>query len=190
MAHIWVPDDEGWSVLVLARDTDCALDGYPPRLVPRGKGNQDAGPAVRLCPLDASEGPARGWCLVAAPAAEVLVNGLPLAAGMRVLRDRDEIRVGAAERYFFSTEEQARLEVYTPPEAEVEDHQQGSAGACPRCHTPIKPGDTVVRCAACGILHHQDEEQGLVCWTYTEQCALCNQSTDLEAGFAWSPEEL
>ena len=49
-----------------------------------------------------------------------------------------------------------------------------------------------VRCPnqRCGAWHHQDAAQSLDCWTYGPTCNLCGRSTQLDAGFRWTPEEL
>src|SRR5262249_56462223 len=82
--------------------------------------------------------------------ASVRVNGEPLAAGIRVLRERDEFCVGTA-RHFFSTEALAAVtpapESATPPR-------------CPRCTTTILADSPSVRCPQCTLLHHA------ACWSY------------------------
>jgi hypothetical protein len=60
---------------------------------------------------------------------------------------------------------------------------------CARCKDEIAPGDKVVRCPTCFVLHHQ--KQGLNCWTYDKACAVCDQPTALEgACYRWTPETL
>ncbi len=119
------------------------------------------------------------WMLLAAPAARVLVNGLPLAIGAVVLSDRDEIRLPSGSPLYFSTE---TLAVVAPfPES-------GPRGFCPRCKQSIAPGSPAVRCPSCGLYHHSSED--LACWTYGPQCAGCSHDTALDAGFRWTPEDL
>jgi hypothetical protein len=106
----------------------------------------------------------------------VCVNGIALDAGMRVLRDRDEL-VAGGERVFFSTETAA--EVVPMPVME-------RAASCPRCRLPIDPGTPAVRCPRCRVWYHQSDEYP--CFTYAP-CALCGEPSTLGAGLQWVPEE-
>jgi uncharacterized C2H2 Zn-finger protein len=110
--------------------------------------------------------------------ATVRVNGFPLDAGIAVLRERDELLAGG-ERVFFSTEKLATITTYAGGERPV---------FCPRCKLEITAGTPVVRCPACGVLHHQSDDYS--CWLYAEHCTTCDQPTALDAGFRWSPEVL
>jgi hypothetical protein len=126
---------------------------------------------VLLCsPSDGQE----TWVLVGA----AQVNGMPLLTGIRVLRDRDELQVGGL-RAFFSAE---ALAAVRPSPA------QGERIFCPRCKQEIEKLSPAVRCPQCRVWHHQTAE--LPCWTYSERCASCNQPTDLNAGYRWTPEGL
>lgn len=176
MAHLWIEDEsEEWAVLALGVDT-LDLRARPPRPAGTTAGDRCDDSAVVLMSRASDEG--AGWAVIAAPGTDVRVNGLPLAGGIRLLEDRDEIRVAGASM-FFSTETLPRIEAY-------------GGGAepkfCPRCRQEVAPGAPAVRCPECGVWHHESEE--LPCWSYAETCALCPQPTDLEtAGFRWSPEE-
>jgi hypothetical protein len=122
--------------------------------------------------------------LLAAEGAPVRVNGLPLLVGVRVLQDRDEIRVGRADSLFFSTESAARVESFSGTGASV---------MCPRCKQAIAEASEVVRCPGCGVVHHQAKD--LPCWSGYEAepfatCAMCDQPAALDSGFRWTPEEL
>jgi len=119
-----------------------------------------------------------GWALLVDGRTRAFVNGEPVATGVALLRDRDELRVGGAEAVYFSAERLASVEVC----------ERDDAPRCPRCAQGIAQGEMSVRCPACGVLHHQLPERE--CWTYLEKCALCEQATDLAAGLRWSPEEL
>jgi hypothetical protein len=119
-----------------------------------------------------------GACWIVLAGEAIQVNGSPLGAGIAVLGDRDEIRIGP-ERAFFSTERLATVTIYPGGEHAV---------FCPRCKLEIAAGTPVVRCPSCNVLHHQSDEYP--CWTYAERCALCDQPTALDAGFRWTPEEL
>jgi len=116
------------------------------------------------------------WILIGPPT--VRVNGSALDAGIRVLRDRDELRTGGS-RTFFSTES---LPVIVPfPDSERPTF-------CPRCKLVIAAGTPAVCCPQFNVWHHQSDE--FPCWTYAERCALCDQPTALDGDFRWTPEEL
>jgi hypothetical protein len=162
MPHIWrrdVPLDDptnGWSASVLEADA-VVLPGAPAAVLRRHRGS--AG---------------ESWVLLAPPS--VRVNGIAVDAGMRVLRDRDEL-VAGGERCFFSSE---LLAVVVPmPAAE-------RAVICPRCLLEIVPGSPAVRCPRCSVWHHQTDEYP--CWAYSPTCSLCQQPSALGAGFQWTPE--
>jgi hypothetical protein len=156
MAHLW-----------LFEDGPADAGGWSPR--PLEGDSLAVAPALLL---DAAE----GWVVVGPPA--VSVNGSRLDLGIRVLRDRDELRAGGG-RVFFSTE---TLAVVVPfPGA-------GKPTFCPRCKLEIALGSPVVRCPGCGVYHHQSEE--FPCWVYAPRCALCDHPTALDAGYRWVPEDL
>jgi hypothetical protein len=118
------------------------------------------------------------WAALVAEDAALLHNGARVAACLRVLEHRDALALGGGPSLFFSTEEPARVETFTA-DAPV---------ACPRCRGEVRPGDAVVRCPSCGVVHHEAGDRR--CWTYCEFCALCPQPTALDAGLRWTPEEL
>ena len=115
------------------------------------------------------------WALVAPPGA-VCLNGEPLALGLRVLRDKDEVSAGAA-RMFYSSERLAVIEPFAGSEPVV----------CPRCKQPVNAGDPSVRCPGCGVVCHESEE--FPCFTYTPSCPLCSRSSALNE-FTWTPEDV
>jgi hypothetical protein len=120
------------------------------------------------------------WLLVTPPASAALLNGRPLKTGIRVLADRDAIRLPGGRTRYFSTEALARVETFRDQEPV----------SCARCKLPLTAGDDAVACPNCGIWHHAPTD-GESCWTYAETCAaLCGQATDLEAGYRWSPAGL
>jgi hypothetical protein len=176
MAHLWVTTEANqWAVLPLEGDA-FSLTTHPPQ--PRRR--VDDGQILSSVLLLRTGGvDAPSWVLVAGVRAGVSVNGLPLATGMRVVSDRDEIRVPGVSNVYFSTECLARVEVFAG---------RGQTLFCPRCKQEIEMGSPAVKCPACGVWHHQTDE--LKCWTYADVCALCAQSTDLDAGFRWTPEDL
>ena len=116
------------------------------------------------------------WVLLARSMSAVRVNGRPVVAGIRVLRDRDEIVVGGS-RSFFSTERLARVESFP-----------GSDGAafCPRCKLEILKDTPALQCPGCRSWYHQREDLG--CWLYSPTCQLCPKTTPLDAGYEWEPE--
>jgi hypothetical protein len=131
---------------------------------------------VLLVPSRGPDGTA--WTLVAARSVPVHVGGRPLSLGLRVLADRDEIRVEGAGTVFFSTEVLPRVEPFP-----IRDRQL----FCGRCKDPLVPEKPAVRCPDCGVWHHQCERRG--CWTYAEKCAMCDRATALDQGFRWTPED-
>jgi hypothetical protein len=108
----------------------------------------------------------------------VRVNGEALLLGIRVLRDRDAIRIGASEPIFFSTESLPRITRY------IEDR----IVPCARCRTEIALDEPAVKCPRCAAWHHQHDE--MPCWTHADTCAACQQPTPLDGGYQWSPEGL
>ena len=155
MAHLWHIQDKQWQ----------------PREIRAGSLTPASAPAVRL-----RAGAGEVWVLLAAPAARVRVNGLPLPLGIRSLRDHDEIVFGQT-RLYFSNERVASVESF--PSA---DH----AVMCPRCRKEIERESPAVRCPGCSAFYHQLE--GRHCWTYSPKCQHCDTETALDAGFRWQPE--
>lgn len=177
MAHLWVRNEaEQWAVLPLDHGA-FTLTSNPPQPVRQRSGEADALSSVVLVRTQGQEG--SQWVLVAGAASRVSVNGTPLDTGMRVVTDRDEIRIAGSESLYFSTETLARVEEFIGGDQTL---------FCPRCKQQIDNGAKAVKCPGCGVWHHQTDE--LNCWTYSEVCALCAHSTDLDAGFRWTPEEL
>jgi hypothetical protein len=188
MAHLWVhaacenaagqPALDDWSVMPL--DVDAfAISGAPAVRAPAISPDHGSVPAfpgrsARLLRGTTPDGDA--WIVVGSPA--VRVNGDPLDAGIRVLRDRDELRAGGS-RTFFSAELLPAVVAFPGGER---------ATFCPRCMLEIAPGSPAVRCPQCRIWHHQSDE--LPCWTYADRCTMCDQPTPLDAGFRWTPEDL
>lgn len=119
-----------------------------------------------------------GWAVLAGPDTRLCINGLAIAAGIAALRHRDGLCLDGGAPLYFSTERLVRIETY----------RAADAPGCPRCTLPIELGDACVRCPGCNVLHHQRSDRA--CWTYSPNCARCDQSSDLEAGFSWSPEDL
>ena len=124
--------------------------------------------------------PAGSW--VALTSGDVSLNGMPVRAGIAVLSDCDELRVGR-HRAYVSFEQRATIEVY-----EADDEP-----SCSRCHGAIERGQHFVRCPPqkCGCVSHQEEETAaLPCWLVRDTCQVCGASTSLDAEFSFAPELL
>ena len=95
MAHMWTKSAAGWE----ARKLDPKLYDLDSLSIAQA-GESIAGgrraPGTRR--LLAAVGGTRTWVLAASPDAEIRVNGRTLLAGLSVLCDRDEIRVGTGVR--------------------------------------------------------------------------------------------
>jgi hypothetical protein len=174
MAHLWVEDlAEGNSQpewLVQPLDGEAAV----PLCAPRDDGAARA-TALLLCSRTAD---GEAWLVMSTAPSGVALNGAPLHAGIRVLADRDEIRVDGLGRVFFSSERLARVELFPGADKRID---------CPRCKQELTVGSPAVRCPSCGRWYHQSDEYP--CWTYAAQC-LCGHPTALDAGFRWSPDGL
>jgi len=162
MAHLWIEDTGGWAVFPLPADGRVAL---PPAQT------------SETVWLERAAGAGSGWLLVCGGEDDVVLNGLPLATGIRVLEDRDEIRLPGAGRCFFSTE---RL-------AEVRPYSGDGMRRCPRCRRPLEAGDSSVRCPSCDLQFHQTD--AFPCWTHDPTC-LCGHPTDFDGRYRWNPENL
>lgn len=167
MSHFWLQDPitREWGIVGMPGDVLRASDTVAASFA-----------AVEDVDQDVSLHSVAGiWVLLAPEMARV--NGSPLVGGVRVLRDRDEIRIGPI-RAFFSEEELPRVVPFPGADEPV---------LCPRCKTPLSVGEPSVRCS-CGLWYHQSSD--LPCWAYAETCSLCDQPTALDAGYRWSPETL
>jgi hypothetical protein len=175
MAHLWSMDPRSRDPIPLL-DPLHELEDDPhgdPRTA--ASGAEDAARTLLVC-ADAS---GDAWCLLAGIGTEVFVNGRRVVAGIRLLRDRDEIRLPDSRRwYFFGTERLARVEPFPGDRS----------ASCPRCRQAVQPGTPAVRCPSCGLWHHGSE--ALPCWSYADTCAMCSHATSLEAGYRWTPEAL
>jgi hypothetical protein len=134
--------------------------------------------AVRIeCGIDA--------CVLIAPQGlAVSVNGRPVRHGIRVLENRDAIRVAGFRPTYYSTE---RL-------PEVVAFPGTAVSYCARCKLAIEPGHAAVCCPGCGVWHHEQTEadaESRQCWSYAPRCSVCDQTTDLSgADERWTPERL
>jgi len=184
MAHLWVTQNKDgsitWAIAPLKGSEIFEL-GQDHMLPLVGRQNRH-GKSVRPVVQRGRIGEAETWVLISPPGVSALVNGTPVLPGIKVLADRDEIRIaGTSNRLFYSTERLARVEPFPGC---------GQPMSCQRCKQPITKGSPVVRCPQprCQVLHHQSEE--LNCWTYSDRCSNCDQPTELDAGYRWTPEGL
>jgi hypothetical protein len=178
MAQLFVEEGSEWLTAPLDGVTHTLWGDAGTTLRPRVVADGDGGsrPLIARAPELSGE---ETWLVIHAPGVALRINGTALTTGIRVLSHRDELRLtGVAGRVFFSLEGLARVAPF--------DGVDGSR--CPRCQQPIERGTPAVRCPQCGVWHHESEEFG--CWTYSPSCSLCDQPTELGAGFRWTPEEV
>ena len=123
------------------------------------------------------------WALLWGPETTVRLNGLRLQTGIRVLADRDEVKVDSNPPVFFSAETLAREETFEAGAADGKDIH------CPRCKKLVEDGASVVRCPVCKVAYHYGEEKERNCWCYAPTCT-CGHSTAMDAGFQWTPYEI
>ncbi len=165
-----------WEIQPLSGACDLvAASGGVSCVAPAG---DQASASIRILPLVAAGGAAT-WTLLAGREIPIRINGQPLLLGIRVLRDRDELSV-AGSRWFLSTEELASVVPFPGLD---------QPAFCPRCRQKLEMGDLAVQCPHCRAWHHQSEK--FPCWSYAPACALCQlQSSALDAGYSWTPEQL
>jgi hypothetical protein len=178
MAHLWTQNQQSdWAICPLRSDYH-ALSPNP---------RDPVRPLRVLRPVKngvlvgryASPAGGENWILKCSATAPVRVNGQPVYLGTRTLKDRDEIVLAGTSRFYFSTEELARVEPFPGAAQPV---------FCTRCKEQIAKDTLAVRCPACGQWCHQTDEKP--CWPYGPSCPLCDQPTALDAGYRWTPEEL
>ena len=169
MSHLWVKTDSDWSVFWLGTGR-CLLTGDAPIPVEGRSATSERG--ITLLPVGDS-----AWLLLASRQSDVRINGRALVLGLQLLTDRDEIQTFWGHQLFYSTEELAQVKAF-PGAAQP--------AFCPRCRQEIERDSGAVRCPGCGVWHHATAS--LPCWSYSETCALCSQTTALDAGFRWTPE--
>jgi hypothetical protein len=178
MAVIWSKSNDGWGAQRLNGDP-LDLTAASVRAATETANAATNQKTARLMSAYASGAPV--WALIAPAGSDLRVNGRPAHAGLCVLADRDEIRMGGEARYF-STETLAEVVPFPGAERPI---------FCGRCRQPILPGTPSVCCPGpgCQVWYHQDPSESLPCWAYAETCAYCPQPTALDTGFTWFPEE-
>ena len=191
MPNLWLAGVEGvsWAVSPLAGNA-YALSGRGLSAAEVVGSNGQGAPSVLL--VRRSNGSGEQWLLLARKYADVQVNGTPLALGVRLLCDRDEINVrdrcsddngsSGALRCFYSAERLAQVVAYPGKDAVC----------CPRCKQMITPGQMAVQCPgpSCGAWHHQLDERSCRAGNTPALAALCTQPTELGGACRWSPDEL
>lgn len=191
MAHLWMKDDSRkWAVLdlqVAAIELQgAALDigRFPPTGIEQPSAGTGAGATgkAQLLLVPFSEGKkSPSWALLWNHHTRVYVDSVLLTSGLRILFDREEIRLAANDPIYFAAVSPPRITTYTATEREIE---------CMRCQSPLRQGDPVVVCPQCGITFHQNpDDPRRQCWIYSEKCN-CSMQTDLDADFLWYPEHL
>jgi hypothetical protein len=179
MAHFWTHTTEHeWTIMPLDGDAAWTLTGQHDQPVCAGHVTNNSQSSVLLTSA-LLPGKDETWILLAPPQQAVRVNGERVLLGICVLRDKDEIRVPGGVSLFFSTEKLARVELFPGI--------NGQRFFCPRCKQEIPLTSPAVRCPQCNVWHHQSED--LPCWSYSDHCALCDQSSALDADYRWTPEE-
>lgn len=207
MAHLFVQEmSHDWLTLALERDRYCiSLPRPEPRSEKIVANDTESKPAIPRAPrvvaarsgpvskkaallqsrsraqpatnTDKAPFPPTDWVILAGTDARLRINGVSVAIGLATLRHRDEVCLVGGTPIFFSTERLASVETYRSDEAP----------RCPRCSLPIELGDSFVCCPGCDVIYHQLPDRE--CWTYAP-CSLCDQSSDLAAGYRWHPEDL
>ncbi len=178
MAMLWQnAQDDSWLQI--------ALDREPVTLGPSIDAvDRDAlralNDSVALYPHVAGAGAVQ-WLLLAPLDAGVVVNDQALATGVRLIADRDAIRLPGQSELYFSAERLARIETYSGNDPVY----------CPRCKIAIAEGDAAVCCPQCAVWHHEDVGNDRTCWTYANTCALCDQPSALDRPeYQWTPGSL
>ncbi len=173
MARLWWKSADGWSAEELT-GAKCALIEAGTASAFDADANAATAAHASVMPVDIAG--AKVWALISPVCLDVRLNGAPVDAGLRILADRDEIRVGGEVRYF-STESFAVVEPLPAT---------GRTLYCARCRLEIEAGSPGICCPTCGVWYHQSAK--MPCWTYAPKCGFCPRPTG-ESGFAFTPEE-
>ena len=180
MPYVWFVEESQWTAMLLSEmPVDVGAE------VPRAVAAEHASSGTKQVPIQKAtrivpvkNGSSQMSLLIWGAEETVRVNGWALTTGLRVLADKDEIRIGDRASLFYSSESVAEIETFPGSDREI---------FCPRCTLVIQKGQSVVRCPCCQLIHHQDAELG--CWVYAPGCASCSHPTALDAGFRWAPDE-
>jgi Prokaryotic RING finger family 1 len=176
MAHIWTMERETgeWAVHSLAGAEAFRLCDRG--VEPVGTAEAPAGPLLQRyrTALHTHD----QWALLLEPGTRIHANGEAVETGIRVLRNRDMVKLGNGLELVFSTED-------LPAVVAVPSERIGTR--CARCTRPFGADDRVVVCPRCATSHHAME--ALPCWNALPGCAACGASTSGDE-YAWTPESL
>ena len=197
MAQLWMQGEmeedgrrftgAGWVVRPITGDNECLAATGPQAA---GAEREGGGDPMAASLLRAGGSGSELWAVLGSQS--VFVNGDPLLLGIRVLTDRDELRIGGEPPFYFSSERLAKVEPFPGVDRRT---------FCARCKTEIYEGTPAVKCPNCNVWCHESgseasgpgsEADALPCWSYpgTVSCPMCGQSNDFDAGYRWTPEGL
>jgi hypothetical protein len=127
----------------------------------------------------------RSALLLATTGLRVLVNGLPILGGLKVLDHRDEF-ASEGGRFIYSDESIPEVTTYAAEAGRREIR-------CSLCRGVLEEGTAVVRCPRCGRLFHQADSSPETperhCYTYSQFCRHCGHPTALSGALLWSPDQ-
>lgn len=179
MAHLWLNQSQDeWTVAPLEKNAYAIRTSADTALKVKPLRSKTARKKEDILLVRSQKHQAR-WAIIAKHPQRIHVNGRPLTNSLRVLRDRDELRISSNVQCFFSTECLPEITTY-----------KGDAVYCARCKQSVEEGDQCVICPVCATVHHQSKEKDLECWTYSELCSMCDQITASTGTFRWNPEDL
>ena len=170
MPHWFYQQNDAWEPYSL----DQAVYWLNDKLEPASAVDGEHGQRLLIHRVDRGRGVA--WVLMGR-GDDLLVNGVRLAGGVRVLQHKDHVLLGQAEACY-SAESVVRVETY----------QDNEKIFCPRCKLEVTPGQRIVTCPGCELVYHEDEEAGLTCFTFAETC-VNGHSTRLDGVLRWQPSQ-
>ncbi len=183
MSHLFFPGKEPPCPVFRLDHLVYDLDAFPPATVAESltpEVRDQAARSRRVLLVPTSGARQAGWAILVGPGRAVWINGQRIDLGLCVLDDRDHIRIGQREGFFFSAEKPNETVSFPGSDHEV---------ICPRCKAPIEAGEEAVCCPGCGVWHHQSETRP--CWIYDKTCGYCHkQPTELDAGLQWVPQRV
>jgi len=150
MAYVWFEREDEWAAMRLS-EMPVDVGGRVPRAVTPGHSSIGTKqiPAQKATQIvQVGAGRRQASVLIWSPDKTVRVNGWTLTTGIRVLADRDEIRIGDRTPVFYSSESVARSR--SSPEA--------TARSSATLYAADRKRKAVVRCPDCGLMYHQDAE--------------------------------
>ena len=171
MAVMWFLEKGTWKAFRLSREEPIGLEAEQGSV-------RCVGPTEGLLSVVPLRNQVRVRYLLMADPRCIRINGR-MFAGVRVLRELDEIGGFGGCPLFFSDEEPGRV---------VQRDPEGAVAECPICGDEV--AGPAVRCPRCGIWHHESPERP--CWSSRELCSTfgCPQSTHLNAAERWTPLDM